>query len=223
MKVFIFDFDGTVTTEDSTDLILELPDDARVWKIEEDWKHGKITSYECMKAQARYLKGITTERIRQHLRQHSHLDPSFPTLIGTLEARGFRTILLSEGYDLSIRFHEVQKQITEIHSSELVVAHGKLTGELKVSNERRRRFNKGCIGCCICKVEFLQQLNRSGEVTQSFAVGDGPSDACLFSFADVSFSLNPKHKATHQVGNLSEVLEILDTSKLLLKEHERTR
>jgi HAD superfamily phosphoserine phosphatase-like hydrolase len=217
MNVFIFDFDGTITTEDSTDLILGIPDDAQVWQIEEDWKRGKITSYECMKAQARYLNGITTERIRQHLKQHSHLDPSFPTLVGTLEEMRFHPIILSEGYDLSISFHDVQNQIKEIYSSKLLIADGRLTGELKVSNERRRKYNTECIGCCICKVDFLHQLRSRANVTKAFAVGDGRSDACLFSFVDVSFSLTPQHKATHQVRNLSEVLEILVNSQTLLK------
>ena len=170
-----------------------------------------------MKAQATYLNGITTERIHQHLRQHSHLDPSFSKLVGTLEEMRFHSIILSEGYDLSIKFHEVHKQIEEIYSSTLVIADGRLTGDLKVSNERRWKYNKECIGCCICKVDFLHQLHSRAKVSQSFAVGDGRSDACLFQFVDLSFSLNPQHKATHHVRNLSEVLEILVTSQTVLK------
>jgi HAD superfamily phosphoserine phosphatase-like hydrolase len=215
MKVFIFDFDGTITMVDTIDLILKIPDEDQVWEIEEEWNQGKITSYECMKSQTRYLEGITTNRILQHLKQHSRLDPGFPKLANTLEEMGFYTILLSEGYDLSIEFHDVQKQIKEIYSSKLSIDDRRLTGKLKVSNERRRKYNKECIGCCICKVDFLHQLDRRLPVTKSFAVGDGRSDECLFQSVDVSFSLNPELKATYQVRNLSEVLEVLVNSEAL--------
>jgi phosphoserine phosphatase len=65
------------------------------------------------------------------------------------------------------------------------------------------------MGCCICKVDFLLQLSKQLSVTKSFAVGDGGSDGCLFQYVDVSFSLNPKYKATYQVKDLSEVYNIL--------------
>ncbi len=209
MNLFIFDFDGTITKEDVTDLILEIPGEDRIWEIEEEWRKGRITSYECMKAQARFLKGVTTERIYEHLRQHSHLDPCFPQLVRFLETAGFRTVILSEGYDLAIRSHQVEKYVEDIYCSELLVEDGRLTGELRVGNGKLWGHNKECIGCCICKVEFLRQLSRKANVNKSFAVGDGRSDECLFQHADVSFSLNPRYKATYQVKDLCDVLGIL--------------
>jgi len=209
MKAFIFDFDGTITTEDTTDLILEIPDEDEIWRIEQQWKLGKITSYQCMKAQAKFLRGITTEGIADHLKQHSRMDPNFLDLVRSLEATNCCMIVLSEGYDISIRFHEVQKYIKEIRCSELVVKNGVLTGQLRVLNEKLWNYNDKCIGCCICKVGFLYDLNRRFNVTRSFAVGDGRSDECLFQHVDVSFSLDPQLKATYQVKNLSDVLDIL--------------
>lgn len=209
MKVFIFDFDGTITTEDTTDLILEIPREDQIWRIEQEWKLGKLTSSECMKAQARFLKGIKTEMIYQHLKRHSRLDPSFGELVRYLDAMNFHSVVLSEGYDISIRFHEVQRYMKEIYCSELLVENGRLTGELKVMNERLWNYNKDCIGCCICKVDFLHQLEKRFDVAESFAVGNGRSDECLFQHVDVSFSLNPRYEATYQVKDFSEVLDIL--------------
>ena len=212
MKLFIFDFDGTITMEDTTDLILEIPNEEQIWKIEKEWKQGKITSYECMKAQARFLKGITKKRIQQHLEQHSQLDPSFHKLVHTLKEMDFHPIIVSEGYDLSIRFHKVQEHIKDISCSNLLVEDGTLTGELRVQNEKRWQYNSNCIGCCICKVDLLHQSIKSANITKSYAVGDGRSDECLFQYVDVSFSLNQEIDATYQVSDLSEVLEILDGS-----------
>ena len=45
MKVFIFDFDGTIAIEDTTDLILELPGEDQIWQIEQEWATGALTSY----------------------------------------------------------------------------------------------------------------------------------------------------------------------------------
>jgi HAD superfamily phosphoserine phosphatase-like hydrolase len=208
MNIFIFDFDGTITREDTTDLILEIPNVDQIWQIEEKWKNGQITSYQCMKAQARFLKGITKEEIHQHLKQHSNIDKKFSKLVHFLKTRNIYPVILSEGYDLSINFHGIQKQINEIYCSHLITDNGMLTGELKVSNEKTWNYNEKCIGCCICKVDFLRQLRTQYNITKSFAVGDGSSDACLFKYVDTSFSLNPKYKATYQVKDLSDVLRI---------------
>jgi len=209
MNLFIFDFDGTITKEDITDLILEIPEEDRVWEIEEEWQNGKVTSHECMKAQARFLSGITTQRICQQLKEHSHLDPCFLSLIQFLKVTSFRTFVLSEGYDLSIRFHGVQRHVEDIYSSKLLVEDGRLTGELEVQNEKLWNYNSECIGCCICKVDFLRQLEQRFNIERSFAVGDGRSDECLFQYVDVSFSLNPEYKATYHVRGLCDVLQIL--------------
>ena len=213
MNLFIFDFDGTIALQDTTDLILEIPGNDKIWEIEEEWKQGKIPSYECMKAQARLLKGITPARIYQHLKTYNKIDPSFPMLVRNLKEMDFYTIILSEGYDLSLEFHRVQEHIEDIHCSKLLVEEGRLTGELKVSNEKMWYYNNECIGCCICKVDFLKKLIKRFDVKKSYAVGDGRSDACLFKYVDVSFSLNPKYEATYQVGDLSDILAILVESK----------
>jgi HAD superfamily phosphoserine phosphatase-like hydrolase len=209
MNLFIFDFDKTITSKDTTDLILELPNEDQIWQIEDKWKKRKITSYQCMKTQARFLKGITKEEIHQHLTQHSSIDRTFSQLVQFLKTQKICTVILSEGYDVSIKFHGVQNQINEIYCSHLVTENGLLTGKLEVSNEKTWNYNETCIGCCICKVDFLRQLSTQYEITQSFAVGDGRSDACLFKYVDVSFSLNPKYDATYQVKDLSDVLRLL--------------
>lgn len=209
MKVFIFDFDGTITTEDTTDLILGMLDESEIWQIEDDWKAGEILSYQCMKAQARFLRGITIGDVYRHLKRHSQVDPTFLALVDYLEAENFYTVVLSEGYDLSLRYHGVQTQIGEVYCSRLMTEDGRLTGELEVLNEKVWKYNEECLGCCICKVEFLHQLSERCDVTESFAVGDGGSDGCLFQYVDVSFSLDPKYEATHQVSDLSDVLQII--------------
>jgi HAD superfamily phosphoserine phosphatase-like hydrolase len=209
MNLFIFDFDGTITLQDTTDLILEIPGNDQIWEIEEEWKQGNIPSYKCMKEQARFLEGITTTKIYQHLNKFSKMDPNFPLLVQNLNELNFYTIILSEGYDISLKFHRVQEYIKDIHCSKLLVEKGRLTGELKVSNEKIWDYNNKCIGCCICKVDFLKKLIKRFSFNKTFAVGDGRSDECLFKYVDISFSLNPKFEATYQVRDLSEILTVL--------------
>ncbi|UCH37647.1 MAG: hypothetical protein JSV76_00220, partial [Candidatus Bathyarchaeota archaeon] len=147
--------------------------------------------------------------VHQQLTQHSQVDPCFPKLVHLLQANDVYPVILSEGYDLSLSFHNVQEYIDEVYCSKLNTAKGKLTGELQVLNEKRWSYNKQCLGCCICKVDFLTELRKQRKITQSFAVGDGGSDGCLFQYVDVSFSLNPKYNATYQAINLHEVFMIL--------------
>lgn len=209
MKVFIFDFDGTITPEDTTDLILELPGDDRIWEIEREWATGALTSYQCMKTQARFLHGLSIDAVHHHLRQHSHVDEAFVPLLQFLKKEEFSVVLLSEGYNVSIQFHDIPKHIGEIYSSRLGIEGGRLTGDLTVWNERTWDYADPCLGCCICKVDFLFWLRRSQPVTTTVAVGDGGSDACLFRYVDVSFSLNQKYEATYHVKDLEDVLAVL--------------
>jgi HAD superfamily phosphoserine phosphatase-like hydrolase len=213
MKVFIFDFDGTITPEDTTDLILELPGDDRIWEIERAWAAGALTSYQCMKAQARFLQGISIDAVHRHLRQHSHVDKAFFPLLQFLQQEGFSIVLLSEGYDLSIQFHDIPQHIDSIHCSRLGLERGRLTGDLTVRNERTWDYADPCLGCCICKVDFLLRLRKRHPVTTTVAVGDGGSDACLFRYVDVSFSLNPKYEATYHAKDLADVLAVLQNGQ----------
>ena len=209
MKVFIFDFDGTITTKDTTDLILDIPGRDEIWRLEEEWKNGKITSYQCMKEQARFLKGIALEEIHDCLNRNSRIDPNYSKLLHFLKTENFYIVILSESYDLSIKFHGIHQNIDEIYYSKLLTENGRVTGELDVLNERIWNYNERCLGCCICKVDYLHQLRKKFNITQTVAVGDGRSDECLFQYTDISFSLNPKYKATYTVKHLSEVLNIL--------------
>ncbi|MBM4401325.1 MAG: HAD-IB family phosphatase [Crenarchaeota archaeon] len=212
MKLFIFDFDGTVVKKDTTDLILEIPAKKEVWQVEEAWRNGKISSYQCMKEQAKFLKGVSLDKIYGYLKEHSSMDLDFPELVRFLKEKGFYSVVLSEGYDVSLDLHQIRKYIGEIHCSKLLLNNGVATGELEVSNEKKWNYNKECIGCCICKVDFLHQIKQKFDITKTFAVGDGGSDGCLFQYVDVSFSLNPRYKATFQVKNLGDVVEILRKS-----------
>jgi phosphoserine phosphatase len=129
--------------------------------------------------------------------------------VSLLKAMDYHIVVLSEGYDISIEFHKVKHQVKDIYCSKLLTMDGRLTGGLEVFNKKKWRYNDRCIGCCICKVDFLFQLNKKSGVEKSIAVGDGRSDECLFQYIDVSFSLNEKIKASFQAEDLGEVYKIL--------------
>jgi len=95
------DFDGTISKDDVTDLILErfaLPQ----WRdIEEEWVEGHITSAECMRRQMALVR--TTLRDLDELLDGVEIDPGFASFKSFCDANDIRLTIVSDGVDYFIK------------------------------------------------------------------------------------------------------------------------
>src|SRR5262245_30446467 len=99
-KQVFCDFDGTVTSVDAVDAILnEFANDE--WKEWETlWKVGEISARECLTQQVKLIRATREELI--HFSLCLPVDPGFITLVETCRAHGIPLTLVSDGFDVVI-------------------------------------------------------------------------------------------------------------------------
>lgn len=177
MRIYC-DFDGTITTEDTTDAVLRAlarPD----WEhIEEDWIEGRLTAAECMRQQISLIEGdaaaIGAVLDRIELRQH------FKGFSRWCDQRGVALVVVSDGVDRFI--HHVLHR----HGiSGLPVLSNRLVGGPGDWRLEQPWASMTCAaGSGVCKCRITRTSTRDELVY----VGDGRSDFCVAGEADVLFA-----------------------------------
>ena len=166
------DFDGTVTLEDTTDVLLERLADPAWQTVEEEWLAGRIGSRECLARQAALLRA-TPEEIDDVLAGIT-IDPDFAAFVSMADALGATMEIVSDGFDCCIL------PLLERTGVRLPVT----CNQLQPAGENRwvARFPASSPDCLsaggVCKCRAAQ----SGRTL--IVVGDGHSDFCLASRAD---------------------------------------
>ena len=178
------DFDGTVSVEDITDSLLERFARPGWQTIEQAWRRGEIGSHDCMAEQVALLDA-SREEIDEHL-DNMMIDRAFPAFVAEVEDAGIPLAIVSDGLDYAIR--------------RILVSHGLsrlpiIANRLESAGPRQWRleFPHGSPTCRIasgnCKCACA---GRARDVQgRVLLVGDGASDFCVASEADLVFA---KHR-----------------------------
>ncbi|HEX5264648.1 MAG TPA: HAD-IB family phosphatase, partial [Phenylobacterium sp.] len=99
MRIYC-DFDGTITRQDSTDLVLEALADPEWRRLQADWETGQISAAVCMRGQIALVGGSDGDL--DALLDTVELDPGFAPFVGWAERRGFPLSVVSDGVDYFI-------------------------------------------------------------------------------------------------------------------------
>ncbi|NEK37403.1 MtnX-like HAD-IB family phosphatase [Rhizobium leguminosarum] len=170
MQVFC-DFDGTISKEDVTDLVLErfaLPE----WhEIEDQWIDGKITSAQCMRRQVRLIEA-TREELDAFL-DTIEIDSAFVAFKEFCERTGLSLIIVSDGVD-----HFISRVLARHGLPDIQIIANRLVGG---SDAGKAAFDldfpfmsAACAGGSgVCKCDLVKP---SGD---QIYVGDGRSDFCV--------------------------------------------
>jgi 2,3-diketo-5-methylthio-1-phosphopentane phosphatase len=170
MQVFC-DFDGTVSKEDVTDLVLgrfALPE----WhEIEDQWTDGKITSAQCMQRQVRLIEA-TRQELYAFL-DTIEIDSSFMAFKEFCQKNELNLTIVSDGVD-----HFISRVLARHGLSDIQIIANRLVAG---SDAGKSAFDldfpfmsatcAGGSGVCKCGV-----VKPSGE---QIYVGDGRSDFCV--------------------------------------------
>lgn len=170
------DFDGTIATDDVTDLVLNrfaLP----AWQdIEALWEAGVINSAECMRAQIRLIRARRDE-IDKFLEQ-VEIDPGFRDFKRFCDRSGIRVVIVSDGVDHFIRrvlaLHDISG-IKIIANRLIETEHG-----FDLDFPHTRPDCRAAAGVCKCAA-----LKGRGSHVY---VGDGRSDFCAARSAAMVFA-----------------------------------
>ena len=209
--IFIIDFDGTLSPEDTVDKLLEHHAPPRWEELEADWLEGRISALECMREQIALVRAdrITLGKFFQRIQ----LDPHF--LGFWKHVRQFAAVaVVSDGLDYAI-----QTALRGAGLSSLPVFANQLNfitpDSLELTFPHRQTDCRGGNGVCKCAIAKQLATQHGGPIV---LVGDGKSDACLAGIADTVFAKSSLIKHCEDQGishiafeDFSEVLSIVKT------------
>jgi 2,3-diketo-5-methylthio-1-phosphopentane phosphatase len=174
VRVYV-DFDGTISLEDTTDVILERFADPSWQKIEAEWLAGRIGSRECLARQIDLIRA-TPEQI-DSICSEVPLDPHFSELVALCRSQDIAISVISDGLD-----RVVSKMLTLAGVNVPVLAN---RFEWLGGKRWRLAFPYGRSDCQAqagnCKCLALNEHAESLRIL----IGDGRSDFCAAETADL--------------------------------------
>lgn len=208
------DFDGTITTRDATDAILEafaLPA-FREW--EHRWERGEITSRECMARQVELIRADRTTIAE--FAADLPIDGGIVELDRQCTERGIPLMIVSDGLDLIIEAVLRRHGLSHIPAiSNRLIWNG--NGFPSLSFPSTSPDCWAGAGTCKCVVA------SSGEFSlkETVYIGDGRSDRCISTVAQRVFAKGSLREWCHLQGVACEPFETLtDVADRLFRKGE---
>ena len=180
------DYDGTVTTDEVNEIVLQrLVGDA--WRpFEDEVKAGRMGHAECFDRQIRLIRA-PREDILGAMVAGAAPAPGLAKFLRAVHVAGGRTVVVSAGFREAIQAFWRREALppAEIFASELVNDGADHVGPYHIG------FNPALGDCprcgrASCKAAVLRALRRPGDRVVVF--GDGDSDVCPAREADLTFA-----------------------------------
>jgi 2-hydroxy-3-keto-5-methylthiopentenyl-1-phosphate phosphatase len=208
---FAVDFDGTIALEDTTDLLLDRRAEPAWLDVEREWLAGRIGSRECLAQQAALIRA-TPEELYAALSDVA-IDPDFARFVAVAGRLGATMQIVSDGFDRCIQ------PVLRRAGIHLPVTSNRLRPV--GANRWAAEFPafaadcEGMSGVCKCRAAQTKRV--------LVLIGDGRSDFCLASRADVVLAKGKL--AAHCAENdysfhrITSFADVLDWLQPFLAEH----
>lgn len=183
MKYAVFsDFDGTISARDVGYAVFHHFSGGKNDEFLPDWKSGKMTTRDCLLAEAALVKASADEIIE--FIDKIDIDQTFPAFVKMCDKNDMPLMILSDGMDFYIKHLLAKHNLSHL---KYLTNHARLVDNtIKIEFPRQ---NKSCPSCGICKGEIIQEFKQ--EQTEEYRIifiGDGYSDACGAKEADYLFA-----------------------------------
>jgi 2-hydroxy-3-keto-5-methylthiopentenyl-1-phosphate phosphatase len=174
VRVYV-DFDGTISLEDTTDVILERYAEPKWRTIEADWLSGRIGSRECLAQQIDLVRA--SPQALDRVCEDVPLDPHFPEMVALCRQHDVSVTVVSDGLDRIVTRMLARCGLT------LPVMANRM--QYLGDDRWRLRFPYAAANCRAqagnCKCRLL-----TGDPTSvRILIGDGRSDFCAAETADL--------------------------------------
>lgn len=182
-RLFAFDMDSTLIQGEVIDELAKLAGvGADVARITEAAMRGELNFDESFTRRVGLLKGLPADKV-YGLLDRIPLADGAERLIRTLKLLGYKTVILSGGFNFFARSLQQRLGIDEFHSNELEIVDGVVTGRVvpPIINGAR-------------KAALLQEIaKREGiSLEQVVAVGDGANDIPMLNLAGMGIAYRAK-------------------------------
>lgn len=182
-RLVCFDMDSTLITQEVIDeLALEAGVGEQVAEITERAMQGELDFQQSFRARVALLKGLDASVLPQ-IAERLTITDGAERLISTLKSLGYKTAILSGGFQYFAEYLQQKLGIDEVHANILDVENGVVTGVVK-----------GDIVDGARKALLLQQLSEKFGISteQVIAVGDGANDLPMLSLAGLGVAFRAK-------------------------------
>ncbi len=182
-RLVAFDMDSTLI---EAEVIDELAKEAgvgdEVIAITESAMRGEIDFNQSFVRRVALLKGLD-ESVLAQVAQRLPITEGAERLVSTLKKLGYKTAILSGGFQYFGRFLQEKLGIDYVHANELEIIDGKVTGNVTgtIVNGERKAF-------------LLEEIAKSESISleQTIAVGDGANDLPMLSKAGLGIAFRAK-------------------------------
>jgi phosphoserine phosphatase len=196
-RLFAFDMDSTLIEGEVIDELAKLAGVGdEVIKVTEAAMRGEIEFQESFRRRVALLRGLKEIRVRELL-DTIPLVEGAEQLIGTLKMLGYKTAILSGGFNFFAQHLQTRLGIDYVFANDLDIVDGVVSGEVRTPIVDGAR-----------KAELLREIARLENISldQVVAVGDGANDLPMLGIAGMGIAFRAKplvrQTASHAVSFL---------------------
>src|SRR5580658_2850231 len=196
-RLFAFDMDSTLIEGEVIDELAKLAGVGdQVVKVTESAMRGEIEFQESFRRRVALLRGLPEIQVRELL----HIIPlvqGAEQLIATLKMLGYKTAILSGGFNFFARHLQTRLGIDYVFANDLDIADGVVSGIVRTPIVDGAR-----------KAELLREIAQQENISldQVVAVGDGANDLPMLGIAGMGIAFRAKplvrQTASHAVSFL---------------------
>lgn len=182
-RLVCFDMDSTLIEQEVIDeLAIEAGVGEQVAAITERAMSGELDFKQSFAARVALLKGLDTQ-VLEKIAQRLTITEGTERLISTLKALGYRTAILSGGFQYFAEMLQQKLGIDDVYANQLDIKDGRVTGEVMGQVVDGNR-----------KAELLRELAEKHGISlqQVIAVGDGANDLPMLSIAGLGVAFRAK-------------------------------
>jgi phosphoserine phosphatase len=196
-RLFAFDMDSTLIEGEVIDELAKLAGVAdEVMKVTESAMRGEIEFQQSFRRRVALLRGLPAVKVHELL-DTIPLVEGAEQLIGTLKTLGYKTAILSGGFNFFAQHLQKRLGIDYVFANDLDIADGVVTGEVRTPIVDGAR-----------KAELLRKIATLENISldQVVAVGDGANDLPMLGIAGMGIAFRAKplvrQTASHAVSFL---------------------
>jgi len=196
-RLFAFDMDSTLIEGEVIDELAKLAGVGdEVLKVTQSAMRGEIEFQESFRRRVSLLRGLKEIRVRELL-DSIPLVEGAEQLIGTLKMLGYKTAILSGGFNFFAQHLQKRLGIDYVFANDLDIVNGVVSGEVRTPIVDGAR-----------KAELLREiaLQENISLDQVVAVGDGANDLPMLGIAGMGIAFRAKplvrQTASHAVSFL---------------------